>query len=174
MGVATIVLAVVVALLQSSVAAGVLRGLMVLALVPCAVIDIERRIIPNRITYPGTVAGVAVCAIVAPGDLPAHLIAGAAAGVFLLIPALMYPRGMGMGDVKLVAMMGVYLGREVAVAILVGLLAGAVIGAVIMARVGVREGRKTGVPFGPFLALGGIVAIFAGPAIVDWYLNSFA
>jgi leader peptidase (prepilin peptidase) / N-methyltransferase len=143
-------------------------------LVPITVIDLERRIIPNAITVPGAAAAIIIGAIIDPGGLPQQLIAGAAAGAFLLIPALLYPSGMGMGDVKLAAMMGLFLGRDVAVALLVALIAGAVIGMGIMARVGVAKGRKTGVPFGPFLALGGIVAIFAGHAIIEWYLDAFA
>jgi leader peptidase (prepilin peptidase)/N-methyltransferase len=143
-------------------------------LVPITVIDLERRIIPNAITGPGAAAAIIIGAIIDPGGLPQQLIAGAAAGAFLLIPALLYPSGMGMGDVKLAAMMGLFLGRDVAVALLVALIAGAVIGMGIMARVGVAKGRKTGVPFGPFLALGGIVAIFAGHAIIEWYLDAFA
>ena len=85
--------------------------------------------------------------------------------------ALVYPRGMGMGDVKLAAVLGLFLGRSVGVAILSGVLAGAVFGAVVMARVGAQRGRKTAIPFGPFLALGGVVGLLAGPAIVHWYLQ---
>jgi leader peptidase (prepilin peptidase)/N-methyltransferase len=143
-------------------------------LVPITVIDLERRIIPNAITATGAVLAVAVGAVVDPGGLPEQLIAGVAAAAFLLVPAMFYPAGMGMGDVKLAGMLGLFLGRDVGVALLIGLLAGAVVGVGIMARLGVSRGRKTGVPFGPFLALGGLVAIFAGPAIIGWYLNAFA
>ena len=107
-----------------------------------------------------------------PAGVPEQLIAGAAAGGFLLVFALAYPRGMGMGDVKLAAVLGLFLGRSVAVAVLAGVLAGSVLGAAIMARRGVAEGRKTAVPFGPFLAFGGISALLAGPAIVHWYLHT--
>jgi leader peptidase (prepilin peptidase)/N-methyltransferase len=79
---------------------------------------------------------------------------------------------MGMGDVKLAGVLGLFLGRSVAVAILLAVLTGAIAGGVVMARVGVARGRKTKVPFGPFLALGGVVALFAGPAIVHWYLHA--
>jgi leader peptidase (prepilin peptidase)/N-methyltransferase len=79
---------------------------------------------------------------------------------------------MGMGDVKLAAVLGLFLGRNVAVALMAGVLSATLVGAVIMARRGVSEGRKTAVPFGPFLALGGIVALLAGPAIVHWYLHT--
>jgi len=79
-----------------------------------------------------------------------------------------------MGDVKLAGVLGLYLGRAVGPAILVALLSGTLVGAVIIARKGAREGRKTAVPFGPFLALGGLVGLFAGPDIVDWYLDTFS
>jgi leader peptidase (prepilin peptidase)/N-methyltransferase len=78
-----------------------------------------------------------------------------------------------MGDVKLAAVLGLYLGRAVAPAILIALVAGVVLGAAIIARKGAKEGRKTAVPFGPFLALGGMVAFFVGNELVDAYLDTF-
>jgi leader peptidase (prepilin peptidase) / N-methyltransferase len=78
-----------------------------------------------------------------------------------------------MGDVKLAGMLGLYLGRAVAPAILIALVAGVVLGAAIIARKGAKEGRKTAVPFGPFLALGGLVAFFVGNELVDAYLDTF-
>lgn len=146
--------------------------LMVL-LVPIAFIDAELQIIPNRLTYPGCLAAIVIGALVDPSGLPEQLIAGGAAGLFLLIALIAYPAGMGMGDVKMALMLGLFLGRSVAVAMLGALLAGTAIGAVIMIRKGVQEGRKTKVPFGVFLSLGGLLAIFAGPAIVHWYLDTF-
>jgi leader peptidase (prepilin peptidase) / N-methyltransferase len=80
---------------------------------------------------------------------------------------------MGMGDVKLAAVLGLFLGRDVVPALFVAFIVGTLVGAVIMARKGAAEGRKTAVPFGPFLALGGVVALFAGDAMVDWYLTTF-
>jgi leader peptidase (prepilin peptidase)/N-methyltransferase len=80
---------------------------------------------------------------------------------------------MGMGDVKLAGVMGLYLGRAVGLAVLIGLVAGVIVGGIIVARVGAKEGRKMAVPFGPFLALGGIIAIFAGDAVADWYSDRF-
>jgi leader peptidase (prepilin peptidase)/N-methyltransferase len=145
----------------------------VLVLVPITLIDLDVRLIPNALTLIGAVAALAIQAVVDPGSLVEALIAAAAGGGFLLLAVLAYPRGMGMGDVKLAAMMGLFLGRAVAPAMFVALIAGTVIGAVIIARVGVERGRKTAIPFGPYLALGGLVGLFAGDAIVDWYLDTF-
>jgi leader peptidase (prepilin peptidase)/N-methyltransferase len=146
----------------------------VLLLVPVTVIDIDFRIIPNKLMIAGTVAAPAILALTRPGDIPEHLIAAVAAGGFLLVAAIAYPAGMGMGDVKLAFVMGLFLGREVGVAMLAGLLAGSVIGIAIMAKKGAAAGRKTAIPFGPFLALGGLVGLLAGEPVVDWYLRTFA
>ena len=108
-----------------------------------------------------------------PSSLTEHLIAAVAAGGFLFIALLAYPGGMGMGDVKLAFVMGLFLGRNVAPALLAGFLAGSIVGGAIMAKKGVKAGRKTKVPFGPFLALGGLVGLFFGDAIVEWYLDTF-
>jgi leader peptidase (prepilin peptidase)/N-methyltransferase len=146
---------------------------LVLTLVPVTFIDLDHRLIPNKILAPSAVAAVAILAATDSGKLPEHLIAGAAAGGFFLLAVLAYPRGMGMGDVKLAGVMGLYLGQEVAPALLAALLAGTLVGGAIIARKGAAEGRKTAVPFGPFLALGALVGLFAGPEIVDWYRQSF-
>jgi leader peptidase (prepilin peptidase)/N-methyltransferase len=97
-----------------------------------------------------------------------------AAFLFLFIAAVVYPAGMGMGDVKLAGLMGLFLGRAVGPAMLFALLTGSVVGIAIMARKGSAEGRKTAIPFGPFLAFGGLVGLYAGDEIVDWYLDTFA
>jgi leader peptidase (prepilin peptidase)/N-methyltransferase len=146
----------------------------VLLLVPVTVIDIDFRIIPNKLMLAGTVAALVILALTSPDDIPEHLIAAFAAGGFLLIAAIAYPSGMGMGDVKLAFVMGLFLGREVGVAMLVALVAGSVVGIAIMARKGAQEGRKTAIPFGPFLALGGVVGLLAGDPVVEWYLRTFA
>jgi leader peptidase (prepilin peptidase) / N-methyltransferase len=151
----------------------VLGLLLVTALVPITLIDLELRLIPNLITGPAALAAVVAIAALDTDFLPEALIAGAAAGGFFLLAALMYPRGMGMGDVKLAGMLGLYLGKAVAPAIFIALIAGVAVGAAVIARKGAAEGRKTAVPFGPFLALGGIIAFFAGADLVDAYLNNF-
>jgi leader peptidase (prepilin peptidase)/N-methyltransferase len=146
----------------------------VLLLVPVTVIDLDFRIIPNKLMIAGTVVALAILAITRPGDIPEHLIAAAAAGGFLLVAAIAYPSGMGMGDVKLAFVMGLFLGRDVSVAMLVALVAGSLVGVAVIARKGASEGRKTAIPFGPFLALGGVVGLLAGEPVVDWYLRTFA
>jgi leader peptidase (prepilin peptidase) / N-methyltransferase len=146
----------------------------VLLLVPITFIDLDHRIIPNKLTLLGAIVAPALVIAFESDDLAEHLIAGAAAGGFFLLAALAYPAGMGMGDVKLAAVMGLFLGRTVGPALLVALLAGSVVGAIIIARVGRAQGRKTAVPFGPFLAFGGVAGLFAGDEIVDWYLDTFA
>jgi leader peptidase (prepilin peptidase) / N-methyltransferase len=168
----TAALAVAVALVKHSAHDIALGLLLVGVLVPVALIDLEHRIIPNKITLPAALAAICVGLVTRASGVPEQLIAGATAGGFLLVFALVYPRGMGMGDVKLAAVLGLFLGRSVGVALLAGVLAAAVVGAGIMARLGVAKGRKTAVPFGPFLAFGGILGLLAGPAIVHWYLSS--
>jgi leader peptidase (prepilin peptidase)/N-methyltransferase len=150
-----------------------LSVVLIMLIVPAALIDLEHRIIPNRITALGVVLALLIGLAFDPAGEPERLLAGAAAGGFLLLAALAYPGGMGMGDVKLAGVMGLFLGRVVAPAILIALLAGVLVGAVIMARKGAHDGRKTAVPFGPFLALGAIVAIYAGQPLIDLYTNHF-
>jgi leader peptidase (prepilin peptidase) / N-methyltransferase len=141
-------------------------------LVAITLTDLERRIIPNKILMVGVVVGVALAAVADPGGLPERAIGAAAAGGLLFAVALAYPRGMGMGDVKLAAVMGLYLGRSVAPALLIAFAAGSVFGLAMIARHGAAA-RKQAVPFGPFLALGGVVGLLAGTQIVDWYLSTF-
>jgi leader peptidase (prepilin peptidase) / N-methyltransferase len=145
----------------------------VLLLVPITLIDLDHRLIPNKLTLPGAVIAIAIVLLTDSDSLVEHLIAAAAAGGFLLVAALVYPAGMGMGDVKLAAVMGLFLGRAVAPAMFAALIAGTLIGALIIARVGAKEGRKTAIPFGPYLAFGGLVGLFAGDELVDWYLDTF-
>jgi leader peptidase (prepilin peptidase)/N-methyltransferase len=151
----------------------VLGLLLVTTLVPITLIDLDHRIIPNVITGAAAIAALVAIVALDTDFLLEAVIAAVAGGGFFLIAALLYPRGMGMGDVKLAAVLGLYLGRAVAPAILIALIAGVVVGAAIIARKGAKEGRKTAVPFGPFLALGGMVAFFVGNELVDAYLDTF-
>ena len=142
-------------------------------LVAITLTDLERRIIPNKVLAVGAVIGLAIVLISDPGSLPERLAAGAGAGGVLFAAAVAYPGGMGLGDVKLAAMMGLFLGVWVVPAMLIGLLAGSVAGIAIMAKHGVSA-RKQAIPFGPFLAFGGVCALFAGAALIQAYLSAFA
>lgn len=141
-------------------------------LVAVAFIDADHRIIPNRILLPAALYAPLAAAVVRGEDLPELVIAGAAAFGLLLATALIHPGGMGMGDVKLAGVMGLYLGTSVVPALIVAFVAGSVLGLAMIARDG-AEARKKGVPFGPFLALGGLVALLAGPELVDLYADRF-
>ncbi len=149
-----------------------------LGLVLCALlmaitlVDLDLRLIPNKIVLAGALVAVALVAATDPGDLPERLIAAAIGGGVLFLVVLAYPRGMGMGDAKLVAMLGLYLGRALAPALLIGLLLGATVGLVMIARRGAGA-RKTAIPFGPFLAAGGVIGLWFGDELVDWYLDEF-
>ena len=141
-------------------------------LIAVAGIDLEHRIIPNKIVVPMAVFGIAATAAVRTDFLVEALIGGAAAFTFMFVIALVHPKGMGMGDVKLAGVMGVYLGLSVVPGLLLGFLTGSLVGVAILARHG-AAGRKRGVPFAPFLALGGLVALLAGPEMVDLYVENF-
>jgi leader peptidase (prepilin peptidase) / N-methyltransferase len=141
-------------------------------LIAVADIDLEHRIVPNKILLPMAVYGVAASAVVRTDMLPELLIAGAAAFTFLLVAALIHPAGMGMGDVKLAGVMGLYLGASLAPALLVAFLSGSVVGIGVMLKHG-AGGRKKGVPFAPFLAFGAVVALFAGAQLIHLYTHHF-
>jgi leader peptidase (prepilin peptidase) / N-methyltransferase len=135
-------------------------------LVAVSAIDLEHRIIPNRIVLPATVV---VLATNTARDLsPEWALAALGASGFLFAAALAYPAGMGMGDVKLALLMGAALGRTVPVALMVGMVAALVPSVVLLARHGAKA-RKMGIPFGPFLAIGSVVALFWGHEILHAY-----
>ena len=138
-------------------------------LVAVSAIDLEHRIIPNRIVLPATV--VVLVANTARDLSPEWAIAALAGSGFLLAAALVYPAGMGMGDVKLALLMGAALGRTVSAALMVGMLAAMVPSLVLFARHG-SKARKMGIPFGPFLAIGSVVALFWGHDLIDAYLST--
>jgi leader peptidase (prepilin peptidase) / N-methyltransferase len=144
----------------------------VAALIALAAIDLDHKLLPNKIVYPLAAYGVIATLLVDQDDLVENLIAGAGAFLFLLVAVIAYPRGMGMGDVKLAGAMGLYLGLSVIPALLVAFLSGSLVGVVILAREG-AAGRKKAVPFGVFLALGGIVGVLAGPELIDLYESNF-
>lgn len=138
------------------------------ALVGISSIDLRYRIIPDRITLPLAVAGLVLAAALRPSDLPELLLAAFAAGFFLLVAALLSPSGMGMGDVKLAFVLGLFVGRSVVIAVIIGLIGPVVPMILLLPRYGTRV-RKLHLALGPFLALGGMVALLAGDDIISWY-----
>jgi leader peptidase (prepilin peptidase) / N-methyltransferase len=164
--------AVVAFVLWDDVGQVVLGLAFVTMLVAITLTDLAQRIIPNKVLLVGTIVGLILVVATDPGSLPERAIATAAAGRLLFAIALAYPRGMGLGDVKLTAVMGLYLGRSVAPALLIAFAAGGLFGLALIALRGAAA-RKQAVPFGPFLALGGVVGLFAGEQLVDWYLGAF-
>ena len=141
-------------------------------LVALSAIDVERRILPDRIVLPSTVVVLVAQVALHPDRTVEWSAAGLGASLFLFAALVAYPKGMGMGDVKLALLLGVMLGWEVAVGLMVGMLAALVLGVVLIARNGMGA-RKTAIPFGPFLAFGSIVALFAGEQILSAYLGLF-
>jgi leader peptidase (prepilin peptidase)/N-methyltransferase len=165
--------ALVVAVKFDDTAQLVLGLVLVTFLVPIAVIDLDVKRIPNALTAPAAVLAIVLGALLAPHDLPEQLAAGAAALIFFMLPALLSKKGMGMGDVKLAAVLGLYLGRAVAPAIFIALILGVVVGVAVMTSTGVTAGRKVKIPFGPFLAAGALIAFFVGDSLVDSYTDRF-
>lgn len=151
-----------------------LSGRMVVAAFFCAVlvavsaIDLTHRIIPNRIVIPAFAVVLVAQTLLDPG--PQWALAALGASGFLFLAVLAYPAGMGMGDVKLALLMGAALGTVVPVALMLGMVAALVPAVFLFARHG-SKARKMGIPFGPFLALGSVVALFWGDALLDAYLG---
>jgi leader peptidase (prepilin peptidase)/N-methyltransferase len=143
------------------------------ALILVSDIDLQMRIIPDVVVLPVAAIGLAGMIVLYPESWWVWPVSGVGAAVFLLAASLVYERlrhqeGIGMGDVKLALCMGFYLGASVIPALFIGFIAGAVAGIAVLARGG---SAKSAIPFGPFLALGALVCLFAGPAIIDWYLG---
>lgn len=139
-------------------------------LVAVSATDLEHRIVPNRIVLPAALVLLAARTALDPG---LEWILGAlGAALFLLVAALAYPGGMGMGDVKLALVLGAALGTAVAAALMLALLTALVPSLILLARHG-SAARKLAIPFAPFLALGGVIALFAGDRLIDVYLRLF-
>jgi leader peptidase (prepilin peptidase)/N-methyltransferase len=122
-------------------------------------VDLRARVLPNRIIGPALLAVLAWQLAFFPGRVPEFLLAAAGAGAFLLLPCLVQPGAMGMGDVKLAVLLGLSLGADVVTALMVGFVALAPVAVVLLLRG--SDGRRTTVAFGPFLALGAAVALLA-------------
>jgi leader peptidase (prepilin peptidase)/N-methyltransferase len=126
-----------------------------------AAIDFRHRIIPNRIVIPATALVLLAQIALSPDRALEWTAAALGAALFLFLPLLVYPSGLGMGDVKLALLLGAGLGWAVVPAFVVGLLAAFLAAVVILARGGLAA-RKTALPFAPFLALGALVALYIG------------
>jgi leader peptidase (prepilin peptidase)/N-methyltransferase len=137
-------------------------------LVAISAVDLEHRIVPNRIVLPATALLLPLHAIVDPS--PQWALGALGASLFLFLAVLAYPAGMGMGDVKLALFMGAMLGKTVAVALMVGMVSALVPALFLLVRHG-SKARKMGIPFAPFLALGSLVALFFGDQLLDGYLS---
>jgi leader peptidase (prepilin peptidase)/N-methyltransferase len=150
-------------------AEGLLAAAFCCVLVALSAIDVEHRIVPNRIVLPSAAVALVAHTLIEPSA--EWLLAALGASTFLLVAALAYPRGMGMGDVKLALLLGAVLGRNVAVALMIGMVAALVPALVVALRGG--SVRKLAVPFVPFLAFGSVVALFWGDALLERYLTLF-
>ena len=139
-------------------------------LVAVTATDLTHRIIPNRIVVPA--AALVLAAQTALHPSPAWALAALGASAFLFAAALAYPAGRGMGDVKLALLMGAALGKTVSVAMMGGMLFALVPSFFLLARHG-SKARKMGIPFGPFLALGSVLALFGGHWLLDAYWTTF-
>src|SRR6478609_1100442 len=138
------------------------------ALVAVSATDLERRVIPNLVVLPAAAVVLVANTLVHPSV--EWVAAGLGASAFLLLAALAYPAGMGMGDVKLALLLGVALGWTVPVAMMVGMVSALVPAIALLMKYG-SAARKMGIPFGPFLAFGGVVGLFAGKFILHAYLG---
>jgi leader peptidase (prepilin peptidase) / N-methyltransferase len=139
-------------------------------LVVLSAIDLRHRIVPNRIVVPAALVVLVAQTALEPG--PEWALGALAASGFLCLAALAYPAGMGMGDVKLALLLGAMLGRLVGVGLMLGMVAALLPSLVLIARHG-SAARKMGIPFAPFLAFAGIVALFAGQQLLNAYLGNF-
>ena len=139
-------------------------------LVTLSAIDVQLRIVPNRIVLPAAAAALILHTAIAPST--EWLVAALVAAGLLFVVVLAYPKGLGMGDVKLALFLGAVLGTSVSVALMLGLLAALVPAAILVTKHG-AVARKMGVPLVPFLSLGALVALFLGDRILDAYLGLF-
>lgn len=139
-------------------------------LVTVSATDLSHRIVPNVVVLPAAAIVLAAMTVLEPSAEWAFGAFGAA--LFLFLAALAYPKGMGMGDVKLALLLGAMLGRTVPVAMMVGMIAALVPSLVLFVRHG-KAARKMAIPFAPFLSFGGIVALFFGDELLDAYLTLF-
>jgi len=138
-------------------------------LISLAVIDLEHRLLPNVIVGPAALAGLVLSILADPGGWWTYPLSAVAVAVALLGLALIYPAGMGMGDVKMGGLLGAFLGPYAALAVFLGALLGAVSGGLLMAAGKMQ--RRSALPFGLFMAVGGAISLFVGPELWRLYMN---
>lgn len=163
-----VVLAGLCLALLDPLSAGLVGAFGCAVLVAVTVTDIERRIVPNRIVVPATAVALVVRTALDPSI--EWIVACLAAGAFFLLFALIYPAGLGMGDVKLAGFLGAWLGADVIVALFLGSVFAVVPAIGVLLRHG-SAGRKMGLPFAPFLAAGGVTALFLGGRVLEAWLG---
>jgi leader peptidase (prepilin peptidase) / N-methyltransferase len=150
------------------------RGLavlvMALALVPVVVIDLEHKLIPNIVTYPAAALALTFAILDNPSRWWVPVAGALGAATFLFVLWVIKPAGMGLGDVKLALLLGAVLGASVIPAFFIAFAAGAILGIVLMARQGAKA-RKTQIPFGPYLAVGAMLALWVGPTLITLYTD---
>ena len=139
------------------------------ALISLAVIDLEHRLLPNVIVGPAALAGLVLSILANPAGWWIYPLSAIAVAGALLVLALIYPSGMGMGDVKMGGMLGAFLGPYAALAVFLGALIGAITGGLLMAAGKMQ--RRSALPFGLFMAIGGVVSLFVGPQLWELYMN---
>jgi leader peptidase (prepilin peptidase)/N-methyltransferase len=153
-------LAALAALLRSDGASAAVAAFVVLVLVALATSDFERRIIPDVIVLPATAVVLAARIAEYPHRAPEFLLAPVAVGLVLMLPNVVNRSAMGMGDVKLGLLLGAALGWSGLAAIFVAFGCAAPVSAALLVRRG-RAARKAMIPFGPFLAIGGLIVLIA-------------
>lgn len=139
------------------------------AMIAVAFIDYDRMIIPNRIVLPGALIGLGASVALDPHGWWVYLVSSVGAATFIFALVMLWPGGMGPGDIKMSLFMGAVLGTSVIVGLFLAFLSGSVVGVYMM--VVRKRSRKTKIPFGPFLALGAVLAMFCGQAIIDSYMS---
>lgn len=147
--------------------------ILVTALLPIALIDLEHKRIPNLITGPAAIALIiAGCALDLSGE-PERLLNAAIVVTPFLILSLILSGHLGMGDVKLMGVLGLALGKALWPSLFIAFALGSIVGLGLIFKFGRTKARKMKVPFGPFLALGGAIGWLVGDDIADWYVEAF-
>jgi len=144
----------------------------IVAMVAVAFIDYDHMIIPNKIVLPGAVIGLMASVAIHPQKWWVYVAGSLGAGAFMFLLAMLWPGGMGPGDIKMALFMGAVLGAYVVVALFAAFLLGSVVGVYML--VVQKRSRKTQVPFGPYLALGAVLAVLVGETIVRSYMSIYS